>query len=166
MKVLFGISFIGLYFISFSQKGSVKGIVKDDANQPIQGASIIYRKDITVGATTDEKGNYDLIIPSGPARLVCKFTGMKSDTITINVIENQTLEINFNLQPFVVNQKQVEIKVGKFDKPIEEQTVTMVVLKPELIENKNTRSIEPLVKLLLRCFRISHTKYGNAPKKG
>lgn len=133
---------ISIPLVTFSQKGTIKGIVKDDANQPIQGASIIYRKDITVGATSDNKGEYELIIPSGSARLICKFTGMKSDTITINVIENQTLEVNFNLQPFVVNQKQVEIKVGKFDKPIEEQTVTMVVLKPELIENKNTRSIE------------------------
>ena len=34
----------------------------------------------------------------------------------------------------------MDVKVGKFDKPIEEQTVTMVVIKPELIENKNTRS--------------------------
>ena len=129
-------------FTAYLQKGTIKGFVKDDLNQPVQGASIIYRKDITVGAITDDKGQYELTIPSGSARLICKFTGMKSDTITINVIENQTLEINFNLQPFVVNQKQVEIKVGKFDKPIEEQTVTMVVLKPELIENKNTRSIE------------------------
>lgn len=142
MKYFFIPFLISIPLVTFSQKGTIKGIVKDDANQPIQGASIIYRKDITVGATSDDKGEYELIIPSGSARLICKFTGMKSDTITINVFENQTLEVNFNLQPFVVNQKQVEIKVGKFDKPIEEQTVTMVVLKPELIENKNTRSIE------------------------
>ena len=120
----------------------VKGYVKDDSNQPIQGASIIYRKDITVGATSDEKGFYELAIPTGSARLICRFTGMKTDTITLNVLENEIIEVNFSLLPFLVNQKQVEIKVGKFDKPIEEQTVTMVVLKPELIENKNTRSIE------------------------
>ncbi|MFY7943535.1 MAG: TonB-dependent receptor plug domain-containing protein, partial [Crocinitomicaceae bacterium] len=126
----------------FSQKGIVSGFVKDDSNQPIQGASVIYRKDITIGSTTDEKGFYQLEIPTGSTRLICRYTGMKTDTIAIELYENQTLEINFNLQPFVVNQKQVEIKVGKFDKPIEEQTVTMVVLKPELIENKNTRSIE------------------------
>jgi iron complex outermembrane receptor protein len=142
MKYLF-ISFLILFpFSAFLQKGTVKGFVKDDANQPIQGAAVIYRKDITVGANSDDKGFYELTLPAGPAKLICRFTGMKTDTISVNIIENQTLEVNIILQPFIVNQKQVEIKVGKFDKPIEEQTVTMVVLKPELIENKNTRSIE------------------------
>src|SRR5690606_10269862 len=36
----------------------------------------------------------------------------------------------------------VEVKVGKFDRPIEEQTVSLEIIRPELIENKNTRSIE------------------------
>jgi len=36
----------------------------------------------------------------------------------------------------------VEVRVSKFDRPIEDITVSMEVLKPILIENKNTRSIE------------------------
>jgi iron complex outermembrane receptor protein len=42
----------------------------------------------------------------------------------------------------VVVLKDVEVKVGKFDKPLEDQTVSLQVIKPQLIENKNTRSIE------------------------
>ena len=142
MKYFFIQLIIFFPFTAFLQKGIVKGFVKDDANQPVQGASVVFRKDITIGANSDDKGLYELTLPVGPAKLICRFTGMKTDTISVNIIENQTLEVNFILQPFIVNQKQIEIKVGKFDKPIEEQTVTMVVLKPELIENKNTRSIE------------------------
>ena len=136
------IVFIVLPFVSFLQKGTVIGYVKDDKNQPIQGASVIHRKDVTIGSLTNEQGKYELEIPSGTSKLICRFTGMKTDTITITLVENQVLELDFKLVPFVVEHKQVEVKVGKFNKPIEEQTVTMVVLKPELIENKNTRSIE------------------------
>jgi len=67
---------------------------------------------------------------------------MRSDTSTHLIVEGKTLTYVITLQPFVLEFEQVKIVVGKFDKPLEEQTVTMVVLKPELIENKNTRSIE------------------------
>jgi iron complex outermembrane receptor protein len=143
MRQFLLIFFIGFSFFILGQKnGQIIGYVKDESNQPLQDATILYRKEITLGATSNDKGYFELEIPAGSAQLICRFTGMKSDTITLNVLENKTHEINFTLIPIVVNQKQVEIKVGKFDKPIEEQTVTMVVLKPELIENKNTRSIE------------------------
>ena len=142
MRSLILVVFIFFPLVAFLQKGIVRGFVKDDKNQPIQGASVIYRKDVTIGSLTNEQGKYELEIPSGTSKLICRFTGMKTDTITITLADNQVLEFDFILQPFVIDHKQVEVKVGKFNKPIEEQTVTMVVLKPELIENKNTRSIE------------------------
>ena len=66
---------------------------------------------------------------------------MKSNTVTFQLAPGQT-KGNFTLFSYIKEFKEVDVKVGKFDKPIEEQTVTMVVIKPELIENKNTRSIE------------------------
>ena len=67
---------------------------------------------------------------------------MKSDTISFILNPGEQKVIDFTLFSYIKEFKQVDVKVGKFDKPIEEQTVTMIVLKPELIENKNTRSIE------------------------
>ncbi|MDC3253112.1 TonB-dependent receptor [Crocinitomicaceae bacterium] len=46
--------------------------------------------------------------------------------------------VDLNIQDF----DEVKVKVGKFDKRIEDQTVSLELLKPEIIENKNTRSIE------------------------
>jgi iron complex outermembrane receptor protein len=67
---------------------------------------------------------------------------MNPDTLTVQVFENQTVNLDIVLTSFIKELQQVDVKVGRFNKPIEEQTVTMIVLKPELIENKNTRSIE------------------------
>ena len=125
-----------------SQNAKVLGFVIDEKGNAIVGASVIYRKDITFGAVTNEKGAYELTIPSGTCRLIVRYTGMISDTLSILISDNEEKKIDFVLRSFVKEFDQVIVKVGKFDKPIEEQTVTMLVLKPEMIENKNTRSIE------------------------
>jgi outer membrane receptor protein involved in Fe transport len=126
----------------FSQNAKVVGSVKDDNGNLIVGASVIYRKDITFGAVTNDKGLFELSIPSGSCRLIVRYTGMISDTLGFEISENEVKKIDITLRSFVKEFGPVIVKVGKFDKPIEEQTVTMLVLKPELIENKNTRSIE------------------------
>jgi len=125
-----------------AQTGTVAGIVKDEKGEPLVGAAVIYRKDVTIGALSDEKGRYTLDLPVGSCRLVCRFTGMINDTFSVVIEANKEIRLDITLKAFTKELKEIDIKVGKFDKPIEEQTVTMVVLKPQLIENKNTRSIE------------------------
>ena len=127
---------------STAQNGKITGLVRDEKGVTLPGAAVIYRKDVTIGALTDDKGKYLLEVPVGTCKLVCRFTGMNSDTLTVQVFENLTINLDIVLTSFIKELQQVDVKVGKFDKPIEEQTVTMIVLKPELIENKNTRSIE------------------------
>ena len=109
MKGLFVLFFLALPYIAFLQKGTIRGFVNDENNQPIQGASVIYKKDVTIGSLTNEQGKYELEIPSGTSKLICRFTGMKTDTITITLAENQVLELDFKLFPIVLEHKQVEV---------------------------------------------------------
>ena len=129
-------------FTSFSQKGIIKGIIKDTEGALLQGAAVIFRSDITIGSVSDENGFYKLSLPPGKCRLTCRYTGMISDTISVDVLENKTIVVDITLKQILFELESVDIRVGKFDKPIEEQTVSLVVIKPQLIENKNTRSIE------------------------
>ena len=121
------------------------GKVVDEIGEVLTGASIIYRTDVSIGAIADFDGKYVLSVPSGKCKLICRYTGMKSDTITLNLNNGEEKEVNFTLFSYIKEFSEIDVKVGKFDKPIEEQTVTMVVIKPELIENKNTRSIETVL---------------------
>ena len=125
-----------------SQNGKISGTVRDDKGEPLTGASVIYKKDVTIGAVTDGKGNYTLEVPSGDALLICRFSGMITDTLTVTVFANKTVLRDIVLTNYVQEIEGVEVRVGKFDKPIEEQTVSMQIIKPAIIENKNTRSIE------------------------
>lgn len=133
---------LSFHTIAQAQNGKITGKVRDEKGEALLGASVIYKKDVTVGANTDDKGNYLLEVPAGKAILICRFTGMITDTFTVNVIENQTVTQDIVLFSFVQEIEGVEVKVGKFDKPFEDQTVSMEIIKPALIENKNTRSIE------------------------
>ncbi len=136
------IVFLVLSNYSIAQNGKITGVVRDDKGVALPGAAVIYRKDVTIGALTDENGKFLLEVPAGTCKLVCRFTSMNPDTLTVQVFANKTVNLDIVLTSFIKELQQVDVKVGRFNKPIEEQTVTMIVLKPELIENKNTRSIE------------------------
>lgn len=125
-----------------AQEAKLFGIVTDENNKPIFGATVIYKQDVTLGTHTDELGMYELEVPSGKTTLIFRYTGMNTDTVLLNLAENETRRVNFQMSPMFKRLEGVEIKVGKFDRPLEEQTVSMEIIKPEFIENKNTRSIE------------------------
>lgn len=142
MKVLTILTFISLSLSGFSQTGKITGKVKTSEGEALVGASVFVRTEKLIGASTDDEGTYELELPEGKYLLICRMEGMDNDTLEVNVIADQVVELNILMDEKVTVLDVVEIKVGKFDKPIEDQTVSMEVLKPRLIESKNTRSIE------------------------
>lgn len=127
---------------ALGQKSKIVGKVVDEQKEPVFGASVIYKKDVTLGANTDENGNYLLEVPSGNCIIICRYTGMITDTFELNLAENETYTLDISMSSYVQKIEGMEVRVGKFDRPLEEQTVSLEIIRPELIENKNTRSIE------------------------
>ncbi|MFN4950832.1 MAG: carboxypeptidase regulatory-like domain-containing protein, partial [Flavobacteriales bacterium] len=84
--------------VGYSQS-TVKGIVRGENNEPIEGATLVYRKDITIGAQTDAKGAYELFLPSGAVNVVVRFSGMRNDTLSLNLAPNEVVEVNVILKP-------------------------------------------------------------------
>lgn len=142
MKFVFLLITFFCFTAAYSQTAKIAGKITDNDQEPIIGATIIYKKDLTLGAVTDENGNYLLEVPIGKAIVVFRATGMTTDTIQIELAEGDLKKLDFQMFPFQTKLEGVEIKVGKFDRPIEEQTVSLEIIRPEIIENKNTRSIE------------------------
>ena len=141
-KVLLG-AFVLIGCMSFGQTGKLKGTVVDDKDEPIMGASVIYKEDVTIGANTDFDGKYEMELPAGKVRIICRYSSMVTDTFHIIITDGEVVEKNIKLLPYAVqNLQEMEVKVGKFDKPLEDQTISMEIIRPGLIENKNTRSIE------------------------
>jgi iron complex outermembrane receptor protein len=140
-----------LFFCIFSvsaQEAIVTGRITDTENEPLIGATVVYRGDFTRGATADINGEYSIKLPAGELQLICRFTNMVTDTIVLTLENGEIRHYDFQLKPFESDYTtfdDVEIRVGKFDKRPEDITVSLEVIKPELIENKNTRSVETIL---------------------
>ena len=78
-------------FSSAAQQGKIIGKIRDEKNEAIIGASIIYKKEVTIGAISNEKGGYFLEVPAGETQLICRYIGMVTDTFQVVVRPNETL---------------------------------------------------------------------------
>ena len=83
---------------------TVRGTIKDENGEPLQGASVVV-KGTTTGTMTDLKGNFTLNVPSPQSVLVISFTGLETKEITVG---NQTV---FNIQLQVDSETLQEVVV-------------------------------------------------------
>jgi iron complex outermembrane receptor protein len=126
--------------------GTFSGSVKDKTtNEPLIGASVVLRLDRSFGTSVDINGEFSIMLKPGNYVFDISFTGMKSDSVSFYISSGQLVERNILLQPFVSQLQGVEITAGKFDRPIEEQTVSMEIIKADLIEAKNTQNIQTIL---------------------
>ena len=145
----FGTSFLFLFLLVLeanAQHATLSGLISDKQDgEPLVGATVILRSDPSIGSVSNVNGVYTLKLPPGSHTLICRYTGMLADTLMISVAPSTLYTHNFALNPHLHTTGAVEILVGKFDKPLEELTVSMEIIKPDIIENKNTRSIETIL---------------------
>ncbi len=134
--------------ISFAQQnyGYFKGVVlAADNNETLIGANIKVKKNPSIGAAADINGRFSIKVPEGQYIFVISFTGMKTDTVMVNIKAGQTVERTIKLQEYTSELQGVEITAGRFNKKLEELTVSMEVIQPKLIESKNTTNIETIL---------------------
>lgn len=127
-------------------QGTFHGTVRDRVtNELLVGASIVLKLDHSIGTAANARGEFSMNLNRGSYIFEISFTGMKSDSVSIHIEPGQVIERNILLEPFVSQLQGVEIKAGKFDRPIEEQTVSMEIIKSDLIEAKNTQNIQTIL---------------------
>lgn len=142
-------SILTLFFITCSSSlmaqsfGILKGNVADASNKEIiVGATIYDPSDMTHGAVSDINGNFELHLKQGSHKIICSFISMKSDTITIISDSLKTVVHNFLLKSSVTELQTMVVSAGKYEQNLNEITVSMEVLKPNIIENKNSANIK------------------------
>ena len=95
-KYLLLCAFLMMSVMAFAQKGSIKGKVLDETNQPLPGTSITI-DGTTIGATTDANGDYTISgVNPGNYTLTAKFIGYAASKQTITV-GSSVITVNFSL---------------------------------------------------------------------
>jgi len=144
-KLLFQLLILFLFLSSASaqEAGVLKGKVIDDVSKEyLPGATIRVVNNLTKGTISDIDGNYSMVLDTGSYKLFCVFVGTLNDTFSVHIRTNQITEKNINLLTSTKFLETIVVSSGKFDQKLEEMTVSMEVIKPNLINNKNTTSIE------------------------
>ena len=91
--VYFILFFLGVLRISFAQERTVSGIVKDENQDPLLGASVLV-KGTNKGVTTDEKGAYSLKVKEGEV-LQFSFVSYKTQE---HKVTGKTKKLDISLQ--------------------------------------------------------------------
>lgn len=138
-----------VFFITFQlngQNATVSGIITDALNgETLLGATVRVGNQ---GVATDANGNYSISLPSGSHELQVNYIGYTSKTVTIRLASGESRQLNIKLDNADNLLQTATVTAGKFEKPLGEVTVSMDVIKPKLIENTNTTSVdEVLVKV-------------------
>jgi len=136
---------LGLFSISSlsAQNATIKGVILDENNTPVQGANISYDNS---GTQSDQNGVYTLSIPANQEiKINISHIALKSLQFTINLEENQEYELNPVLKTSVEQIGAVVIS-GRERKTVEGITT----LDPETIRTTPSANagVEGLLKSL------------------
>ena len=123
--------------------GVLKGkVTSAERKDPLSSATIRSLNNSAKGTVTDIDGIYSLVLDTGYQTLYCEYLGAMPDTFIVRIRPDAITEKNIMLATSSEELKTVVVSSGKFNQKLEELTVSMEVLKPSLINNKNTTSIE------------------------
>ena len=92
----------------FAQTGTLKGVVKDEKGNPLQGVSVRYGK---TGTASNSKGEYQLVIPSGRfITIIFSHVSFDSFSKRVRVPKNRTINFSPKLKAKTEKIEEVVVK--------------------------------------------------------
>lgn len=118
----------------------IEGTVLDEElNEPIYGALIVASTGQK--AKSDLDGNFTITPDKYPVKLVISAQTYATDTFLVESAGKQV----FILAPPVQKVQTVVVSAGRHDQDLEDVSVSMEILRPELIDNKGLADLEQAI---------------------
>ncbi len=148
---LFYLAGILFFFPLFSraQTGTITGrVVEAGTGTSLIGANIFLKTDVSKGTIADYNGFFRLVLPVGKHNIEISYTGMEPVFKTVTVQQNKVLRLGtIAMKPRSYTVKELVVRAGQFNKNVEDQTVSIEVMKPKIIQDRNTRNISSILDL-------------------
>ncbi|MGD8781270.1 MAG: TonB-dependent receptor [Ignavibacteria bacterium] len=144
-KILFLFLLPGFIVINAQNKNLI-GYVYNADNEPIEGANVVLLG-TEYGAATDGDGRFQITnVKFGKYKLQISFVGFGK-----LVIENFIFDENYKVQTFVLAQDEIEtgeviVSTSKYEKKLEDVTVSTAIIKPDVIAKKNIVRFDELLR--------------------
>lgn len=145
MKFLLAILllFAGIALDAADDPGVVKGKVFDrQTSEPLPFATVIYGRNR--GTTSGHDGFYSLTAGAGDIILTIRYVGYRSVTRTVTVIPNDTVILDVGLDYDVAEIDQIVVSAGKGEQRLSELTVSVNIIKPEVLSSSHITDITGL----------------------
>ena len=107
----------------------------------IVGATIYPIDNMAAGIASDIYGNYELHLSPGKHTIVCAVVGMIPDTVAVNIDSGMVTAHNFIMHSESIQMQTLVVSAGRYEQKLEDITVSMDVLKPDIMENKNSTNL-------------------------
>ncbi len=123
-----------------AQTAILTGKITDQSTgEPLIAATILAG---AKGAVADVDGNYSIELEAGTYKVEISYVGYQSiqQTITLANGETRTLDVALSNETNLL--QTATVTSGKYEKPLSEVTVSLEVLKPNLIENTSKLTID------------------------
>ena len=139
-----------LFFLaSFMHAQSIQGQIFDANNKtPLIGVNIAL-EDVNqnlVGTASDLDGKFELNnLQFGEYKMSISYIGYQTQNTVLEINNTITNLKSIYLEATATEMDLVVISAGKFEQKLEEVTVSMDIIKPSLIENKNSTDLEVLM---------------------
>jgi outer membrane cobalamin receptor len=141
-------TFIGLIALFCSNlygqgyQGVISGKITDqNTREALVGAVVKVGK---LGTSSDVEGSYKLYLQPGRYTLTYSYVGYKNEEKAIEIKENDSLVIDMALKDQSALD-EVVVSAGRYEQKLGEVTISMEILKPALLENKNTTQLDVIM---------------------
>ena len=141
MRILF---LSALMNVCAAQDGSVQGVVSDaTTKETLVGVSILFATGHT--ATTDANGAFTAALPAGDYTALFRSIGYADKQLPLHVDIGTQQTLTVGMEPSASQLDQVVVSAGKFEQRVGEVTVSMSVLPPNIVRDRNTTSLEDVI---------------------
>ncbi|HRJ16429.1 MAG TPA: carboxypeptidase-like regulatory domain-containing protein, partial [Saprospiraceae bacterium] len=123
-----------------AQNAVLQGKITDRENgEPLPGANVSIGGG---GTVSDFDGSFSLSSPAGNVEVTVSFVGYQTVKQNITLASGETRTLDFALEIETSVLKTATVTSGKFARPLSEETVSIEVLKPSLINNTGKVSLD------------------------
>ncbi len=130
-----------------AQNATVKGTVTNKTDgQPVPLVNVVTQvAGETRGAQTDYDGNYSLDLPPGNYTLEFSCIGFSAEKVEQLLEEGDVVTLDMLLPENAELLDVVVVSGSKFEKRVSEETVSLEVIPPSLVENANNVRVDEAV---------------------
>ncbi len=135
---------LGLCSVTLTaQQATISGVVRDvKTKETLPGTNVLYKE---TGVVTNLDGKYSLKVDAGEVKLTYQFIGFEPQTKVITVAEGEQKNLDVNLNEIAQTLSTIVVTGGKFEQKLEEVTMSMDVIRPNLATDKGSTNIQEAI---------------------